>query len=155
MLRRWSFTFVGVVVLAAGIWRLLSPPATKITLLPVAQESPFSPWPPKTGRFQEPPRLVLAIYDVTDILDAARQHGLDRKRSEIDLRFTITANVARSSWPSLNESQRDIRSIDRARYATIGNRLLIVQTEDAHRQIIDLLQAIRRANGLKWAWKAK
>jgi len=147
MLARWSFTVVAALVLALGVWRLLWPLETKITLLPVAQRFSVSTAPPKTGTFQEPPPMVVAVYDVSDIVAAAAHDSGNEQIAHAQLLQIIQSHVAPASWPNRGGSA--------ATYELTGNRLIIAQTQDAHRQIADLLQAIRRADALKWAWNAK
>ena len=147
MLARWSFTFIAAVMLALGIWRLLYPPEAKITLLPMAAKVSAFQQPPKTGTFQEPPPMVVAVYDVNDIVSVASRDLEDDGDAYPQLLEILEDHVAPRSW-----YRRDGHA---QIYRMAGNHLIIVQTKEAHRQIADLLQAIRRADGLKWAWTAK
>ena len=146
MFVRWSFTLVAALILALGIWRLLYPPEAKITLLPVAAKVSIFQEPPKTGTFQEPPPMVVAVYDVSDIVAAASRDSGNEQIARARLLQVIESHVAPLSWPSRGNAEI---------YELSGYHLLIAQTQEAHHQIADLLQAIRRADGLKWAWKAK
>jgi hypothetical protein len=147
MLARWSFTCIAAAMLLLGIWRVLHPTEAKITLLPVAAHVTLYRAPPKTGTFQEPPPMVVSVYDLSDIvMNAAKDSGGD-KLAQAQLLQIIQSHVAPLSWPNRGGSA--------TMYEVTGHRVVIAQTQEAHQQIGDLLQAIRRADGLKWAWKAK
>jgi hypothetical protein len=145
MRRQWAFTILGSIMLSLGVARLIWPPEPKVSLLraPTALQAEDP-----AGNASRP--VTLAIYDIRDIVDA------------------LLAQPDYGSLPSTKEEAVDqvclileehLNLSDQSSFLLkgkhIGTNVLLMETPQQHQRAEELLQAIRRAHDLQWAWKAK